>query len=398
MFGLNSLVWLLVGCFQWGSRAGRKLPDYTAFDKSYEYDGEVIIIGAGASGLAAARVLEENNIKYIVLEATDHYGGRLQEDKDFADFPIDLGAEWIHNNPEILDILSGKEGVSETIDLVPQQLEDVYRWDGEEYKEVPQRVLDGLFSFFPEYKFKNSTWFSFVEEHFAQSVAHRIQTNSPVTRINYSDDTVEVTTQSGEVFDANKVLVTVSVGVLKSETIDFIPEMSEKKKTAIDSVPFLSGVKMFLKFSDQFYPDVVFCSVETGEKAFYDIAFKKESEDSVLGVLVTGPAAEVYTALSSEQEIIDTVLAELDVIFDGAASNNYLGEYRIENWGERPYIQGTWVEGFRVSNRTRKVLNEPLSGKVYFAGEVNDVYHQMGVPGSILSGLEAIDRLLRDQD
>ena len=284
--------------------------------------------------------------------------------------------------------------MSETIDLIPHKLEEVYRWDGKEYKEVPQWALDGLFSFFPEYKFKNSTWFSFVEEHFAKRVAHRIQINSPVTLIDYSGDTVQVTTQTGDVFAADKVLVTVSVGVLKSETISFIPEMSETKKTAIESVPFLPGVKIFLKFSDQFYPDVVYCSVETGEKAFYDIAFKKEAEDSVLGVLVTGPAAEVYTDLSSEEEIIDTVLTELDVIFDGAASANYLGEYRIENWGDRSYTQGTWVEGFRVSKRTRKVLNEPLNGRVYFAGEVYDVYQQMGVPGSILSGLEAIDRLL----
>ena len=101
----------------------------------------------------------------------------------FADFPIDLGAEWIHNNPEILDVLSGEDGVSETIDLVPHQLEDVYRWDGEEYEEVPQSALNSLFRFFPEHKFKNSTWFSFVEDHFAKKVEHRIQTNSPVARL-----------------------------------------------------------------------------------------------------------------------------------------------------------------------------------------------------------------------
>ena len=51
---------------------------------------------------------------------------------------------------------------------------------------------------------------------------------------------MEVTTESGDVFEADKVLVTVSVGVLKSETIEFIPEMSETKKTAIDSVPFFT--------------------------------------------------------------------------------------------------------------------------------------------------------------
>ena len=59
------------------------------------FDGKVIIVGAGAAGLAAAKKLEEAGIRYQILEATDHYGGRIQKNEDFADFPIDLGAEWI---------------------------------------------------------------------------------------------------------------------------------------------------------------------------------------------------------------------------------------------------------------------------------------------------------------
>ena len=43
------------------------------------YSGKVIIIGAGASGLAAAKVLEQNNIDYTILEATNRYGGRLKK-------------------------------------------------------------------------------------------------------------------------------------------------------------------------------------------------------------------------------------------------------------------------------------------------------------------------------
>ena len=117
MFGLAFMT--MMGCFHWGSRAAHKLPKRTALDKKYQFDGEVIIVGAGASGLAAGRVLEENNIQYTILEATHQYGGRLQEDVDFVDFPIDLGAEWIHNNKEILDVLSGEEGTAESIGLLP---------------------------------------------------------------------------------------------------------------------------------------------------------------------------------------------------------------------------------------------------------------------------------------
>ena len=60
------------------------------------FEGNVIIVGAGVSGLAAAKKLEEQGINYQILEASDKYGGRIQKNVGFADFPIDLGAEWIH--------------------------------------------------------------------------------------------------------------------------------------------------------------------------------------------------------------------------------------------------------------------------------------------------------------
>jgi len=61
----------LSGCLEWAARAENKLPQETALHKTYNYDGKVIIVGAGASGLAAAKVLEQNNIEYIILEATN---------------------------------------------------------------------------------------------------------------------------------------------------------------------------------------------------------------------------------------------------------------------------------------------------------------------------------------
>jgi len=42
-------------------------------------------------------------------------------------------------------------------------------------------------------------------------------------------------------------------------------------------------------------------------------------------------------------------------------------------------------------------LNESLGNKVYFAGEINDPYKQMGVPGAILSGYYSVDKLLTDE-
>ena len=249
----------------------------------------------------------------------------------------------------------------------------------------------------PEYKFKNSTWYDYIDTNFAKKVKHKIKLNSPVREINYKGEKVQVTTNSGVVHVADKVLVTVSIGVLKANYIKFIPELSDEKKKAISSIDFLPGFKLIMKFSEKFYPDVINCEVETGEKVFYDIAFKKDAQSNILGLLATGNSAEAYSQLGSEQKIVLSVLRELDQIFDGKASNAYSGEYVLENWGQHEFTLGTWAEAFRSNESFISTLNQPLHDKVYFAGEAYDVSKQFGVHAAILSGYHSIDKLLTGQ-
>lgn len=389
---------MLSSCFQWGSRNFDNYPEETALDKTYDYSGKVIIIGAGASGLAAAKILERNNVDYQIIEATDRYGGRLKKNETLADFPIDIGAEWIHNLPPVLNRLKGKEGDEVDEELIPYHLDEAYSWNGKKYKEVSKAERNRMFKFMPEYKFKNSTWYDFVDENFAKEVKHKIIFNAPVTEINYSSDKVQVKTQDGTMYIADKVLVTVSIGVLKSNYIKFEPALNEEKQEAIESIGFLPGFKLVMKFSEKFYPDVINCEVETGEKAYYDIAFKKEAQSHILGLLVTGDSAEEYYQLNSNAEIVAAALQELDEIFDGKASEVYTGEYILENWGQHEFTLGTWTLAFESKESIINTLNIPLDKKVYFAGEIYDVHKQLGVPGAILSGYHSIDKLLLEME
>ena len=387
----------LTGCLQWAARAEKKLPEETALQKKYDFDGNVIIVGAGAAGLAAAKILEQNNINYTILEATNRYGGRLKKDTTLADFPIDIGAEWIHSNPKVLNVIKGKSGYQIDEELIPYRLENTARWDGKEYTSVSSWENNFRYNFMPESKFKNTTWYDFVNENIAKNVKDKIQFNSPVTSVDYSKNEVIVTTSNGDKQKAEKVLVSVSIGVLNSNMITFNPELGPKKMEAIESISFEPGFKVIMKFNEKFYPDAIELKVKNGEKVFYDMAFKKGAKTHILGFLCKGEEAKKYYSLVSEKKIISKIINELDEIFDGKASQTYLHEYRYENWGQHEFTRGTWTKAFQEKKSTLNILNQSLDQKVYFAGEINDPYKQMGVPGAILSGYYSIDKLLTDQ-
>jgi len=341
-----------------------------------EFQGNVIIVGALSFW-----------ISYQILEATDRVGGRIQKNENFADFPIDLGAEWIHEDKSILNYLISQPGNEANVETILYQPMNVYQVLGNIISKRPnQEMVDYYEDYIKEYKFKNTTWYDFIHENFAQNIKHNIIYNSRVTTIDYSEDKVILTTENGMEYIANKVILTVLVGVLKSNAITFIPSLTEAKITAIQDVEFLPGFKLFMKFSDQFYPDVITYE-STGEKTYYDVAYGKGSQDHVLGLLVTGSSAEEYYSLSNSDAIVDSVIQELDGYFDGLASENYLGLYIYEDWGQQKYTQGTWTTNFQKSS---KKLNASLDYKV------QGVYIIRGsLQNAILSGYKAVDRILK---
>ena len=348
--------------------------------------------------MAAAKVLEQNNIDYNIIEATDRYGGRLKKNEGFADFPVDMGAEWIHNLPPILNRLKGQHGDHIEEVVIPYRLNEAYSWNGSTLKKVPQLFTNAYFSFFSEHKFKNTTWYDYIERNFAKDVQHKIRYNAPVSSIDYSEERVVVTTRNEDTFVADKVLVTVSIGVLQSDSITFVPPLSQERKENIDAVRFPRGFKLIMKFSEKFYPDVVACGFSDGEKTYYDVAFQKEAQDNVLGLLVTGQTAEEYYELGSNDQILSSVLEELDTIFDGKASATYMDSYLLENWGKHEFTMGTWTNAALDRNFDLDILNQPLQNKVYFAGEIHDVDKQLGVPGAILSGFNAIEYMMTNAE
>jgi monoamine oxidase len=106
----------------------------------------VLIVGAGAAGIGAGRMLHDAGYRVTILEARDRIGGRVWTDRSLMGLPLDMGASWIHGvrgNP--LTDLVQQYGIR----TLPSDADNinVYAADGE---VVNDRTLSEMESAFEE--------------------------------------------------------------------------------------------------------------------------------------------------------------------------------------------------------------------------------------------------------
>src|SRR4051812_12401107 len=264
--------------------------------------GTVVVIGAGMSGLAAARALHDAGVEVIVVEGRDRVGGRTHT-VDLEGVPVDLGASWIHNGGgspmlgyidslgiERMPAVAAAIGVTAAVfDRTEGRYPDVdartaltgamaafamaganveHLGAGLDVADAMTQILTdvdpairrsfGALLAMNEGKDDDDMSFDFLRQHFfgagemhvdamprggyrgvVDALADRLTVHleTTVERIVQHDDRVTVHTSSG-VFDAGHVLVTVPLGVLKADAIEFEPPLSSAHRAAIDRVGF----------------------------------------------------------------------------------------------------------------------------------------------------------------
>lgn len=363
-------------------------------DFSTNYQGKILIVGAGAAGMAAAYLLERYGVDYELIEAQDRIGGRMKRLDGFADFPIDLGAEWIHTHPRVLSTILKDPSVNASVDFVTYNPQTAQIWDGSSLS-----TQNSARNFYSEWKFKSTTWFGFFEEYLLPSFQSKLRLNTPIDTVDYSGNGVVLTTNDGSTISGDKVLLTVPVTILQNESISFSPDLPNSHREAYNKISMGDGLKIFVEFSERFYPDILLfggliSALATDSKAIYDAAFRKNSSRNILGLFCINEEAAVYTSLGSDEAIIEYYLNELDTIFDGKASRYYLN-HEIQNWSADPYVQGSYSYNFD-GDQTEIVnaLKAPISNKLYFAGEALNVNNQAMVHGAAESGYEAVAQMI----
>ena len=376
-----SLLWM--GCATSNNHAGDLRP---------RFDGDVIIVGAGAAGLAAGYMLDGFGIEYEIFEASGRFGGRVGKLDGFMDFPIDLGAEWIHTDPSIFTAIVNDAHARVDIDTIEYSPETIAIWNGRRLKSV-----DWVSALYGEHKFYRSTWYDFLEEWLYPASAERLRLNTPVTSIDASGARVRVALESGRVASADRGILAIPVKMLQQDGIVFEPPLPEAKHDAMDAVTVVDGFKMFAECDERFYPDLtVMRKLREEGAADYlaiDGAFRKDSARHLLTVFCVGKQAERFVH-ESDARIMALLTEDLDAAFDGAFSRSLL-KARVQNWSAQPYIQGAYVDDWR--GRLANVVEElaaPIDGKLFWAGSSMSVNNLSTVHGAIESGYAAAHALL----
>jgi monoamine oxidase len=259
-------------------------------------------------------------------------------------------------------------------------------------KEAESAYSSGLENF----NFKTGSYWNLFETAFADAI-NKVSLNAPVTSIDYSGNQVLVKTNNGTEYQADRVLVTVPLAMLKNNSIGFVPAIPNNKIQAISKIDMGIGIKITLQFTAPFWiagTSSIIGGVKVPE--YWITSNGKDTGFSYITAFLMGSFAEEL-ALLSQQQAVQEIISELAAIFPtGGVTGKYTGSFVYKNWADEPYIGGAYSFPSITSTGQREILALPINSKVFFAGEATNYNgHLATVHGAMESGFRAVKEILQ---
>ncbi|CAF4677654.1 unnamed protein product [Rotaria sp. Silwood1] len=220
---------------------------------------------------------------------------------------------------------------------------------------------------FPECNLSLPNGFGTFIEKVVQHHQLPVEFNCIVTRIDTSssDSIVRIYTKDERILLSKYILITISIGCLKSSSIEFIPSLPEWKQNAIDIMGTGLANKIFLQFPFVFWDPTWPLIYSTSPRFRFFIC---RPNDCILQIKLAARTA-IEIEQKDDKETIDEVMALLRTIFsdrDVPEPTKFL----ITKWHQDEFSRGAYSNfAVNTDNQTLIDLARECNGRIHWAGE-----------------------------
>jgi monoamine oxidase len=400
---------------------------------------DVLVIGAGGAGLAAAKELMAKGVAVVVLEARNRIGGRAFTDTSLG-VPWDRGCSWLHAsnvNPWVdyarqngfevyadryerqvydgarrmdgaetagyralterlrreldragsrgLDIPAEAALTQETLadPWYPMAMDDLTGWEGVE--PANYSVLDSHHYVEDGEDFVIPRGYGTLLAHYAKNVDVRLAT--PVTRIRWGGRGVAAETAEGLV-SARVAIVALPPAIVAEGSVIFSPHLPVEVLQAHHDLPLGILEKVGLRFKRNVFPSEATEFLQMKRDDGRGLNYLTRHWDSnVCIAFAPGRLARELEA-AGEAAAIEHALAELAAMLGGDVRKHF-DRGAATAWASDPFARGAYSHCVPGRYGARAVLTRPVGGRLVFAGEHTEQSAYGTLHGAYRSGVRA---------
>jgi monoamine oxidase len=404
-------------------------------------DTQVAIIGGGAAGISAARVLHRAKVPYRLLEARPRLGGRAWTiETPGQGFPIDLGAGWLHSadrNPWVeiaqaanvvldktpppwtrpstpIDFpLSGQREFRQALDAFYDRLGKLVS-NGEDAPAsaalLPDDPWNGLLGAVATYisgaeldkvsaldldRYSDSGVNWRVAEGYGHLIASSgseldVMFDCVVTQIDRSGRRIRIETSRGAI-ECDHAIVTIPSSCLAAGAIRFLPDLPDKLQAA-SRLPLGLNSKLFLSLegAEEFEKDSrIFGATDRVATAAYQLRpFGRPQIEGYFG-----------GSLARDLEAGDTgaffeFARDQLVRLLGHDFARRIQPLALHRWGLDAFSLGAYSYAVPGHARDREILAASVDGRIHFAGEACSEHDYSTAHGAYLTGVKAAQAVI----
>ena len=261
---------------------------------------------------------------------------------------------------------------------------------------------------------KDTNYITLIER-LGSGVMDRVILNERVLKVRQlTNDTVEVETDT-TLYQCEYVVVTVSLGVLKGQLVEFIPSLPTAKTQAIESIGFGLETKVFLEYEadiatlDTTGDGFFFLRTQEGETQekpwenlptspwqdgiFSLLPVQYHLNQRIMSVWLSGPAALQVESLPNSS-LLESISSFLSSYLTPSNPLAHPISATVTTWGTENTTLGSWSYLNPTTPRNAQASLASPVGRVLWAGEATHSTHFSTVHGAIESGWREAERIL----